>query len=104
MKAVKVITAVLFFITLPGIVCASQLSNANHPSVNPPIINLNKANVSELSQSVKGIGKKRAQAIVAYRKSHGEFHSVAELAQVKGLGNAFVEHHLAELQRVFVVK
>ncbi len=66
-------------------------------------INLNKAIVSELTQSFKGIGKKRAQAIVDYRMSHGNFKSVEDLAQVRGFGRSFVTHHLQQLQALFVV-
>ena len=69
-----------------------------------PHINLNQADASILAQSFKGIGKKRANAIVAYRESHGGFKSVAELANVRGVGNAFVKGHLNQLQDVFVVK
>jgi len=48
-------------------------------------INVNTATVEQL-QSVKGIGPKTAQAIVAYRSDHGDFKSVDELEDVKGIG------------------
>lgn len=67
-------------------------------------INLNQADVKMLSGSVKGIGKKRAESIVKYRESHGEFKSVEELAQVQGLGAGFVKSHLAELEQRFTLK
>ncbi len=85
---------------------------ASSPEVNAPstvehaskTINLNKADVSELTQSFKGIGQKRAQAIVAYRDAHGAFKSVAELAEVRGLGQSFVNNHLPQLQALFVLE
>lgn len=67
-------------------------------------INLNKASVAELTQSFKGIGQKRAQAIVAYRDAHGAFKTVAELARVRGLGSTFVDAHLPQLQTLFVLE
>jgi len=76
----------------------------------PPIaqtidkINLNKADVSTLTNSFKGIGKKRAEAIVKYREEHGDFKSIDDLAQVRGMGKAFVNSHLAQLQEVFAVE
>jgi len=70
----------------------------------PSKINLNKADVQTLTQSFKGIGKKRAEAIVAYREKNGAFKSVGALAEVRGLGKSFVNSHLDQLQSVFVVE
>lgn len=67
-------------------------------------IDLNTATASMLSNSIKGIGKKRAEAIVSYREAHGAFHEVAELSAVKGLGKTFVNKHLDELKNLFTVK
>lgn len=67
-------------------------------------INLNQADVSTLTGSFKGIGKKRAEAIVKYRESQGKFKSVEDLAQVRGIGKQFVNSHLAELQKLFTVE
>ena len=38
-----------------------------------------------------GIGATKAQAIVAYREEHGNFASVDELLEVKGIGEATLE-------------
>lgn len=46
-------------------------------------LNLNKASAKELMK-VKGIDASRAKAIVAYRKKHGDFKSLDDLAKVKG--------------------
>lgn len=64
-------------------------------------INLNKATVEQLTGSFKGIGKKRAEAIVKYRDEHGNFKTIEDLSQVRGLGKKFVATHLQELQGVF---
>ncbi len=47
-------------------------------------VDINHADVKHL-MNIKGIGEKRAKAIVQYRKIHGEFKSLDDLAQVKGL-------------------
>ena len=67
-------------------------------------INLNTADVLALTGSFKGIGKKRAEAIVSFRDAHGKFKSVADLSQVKGLGQSFVNSHLEQLQGVFSIE
>ncbi len=66
-------------------------------------LNLNKATVQELTGSFKGVGLKRAEAIVAFREAHGGIKSVEELAQVRGLGKAFVDSHLVQLQEAYAI-
>lgn len=52
-------------------------------------ININTAD-SKALQSVKGIGKQRAEAIVAYRDDHGRFKSVNDLQNVPGVSSALL--------------
>lgn len=66
-------------------------------------IDLNKADLSVLAGSFKGIGKKRAEAIIAYRESHQGFKSIEELADIKGLGQHFVTANRDKLNEVFVI-
>jgi len=53
-------------------------------------ININTADVKQL-MTLKGIGVKKAQAIVFSRKQQGGFHSVNDLTRVKGLGQHFLQ-------------
>lgn len=48
-------------------------------------ININKADAETLA-TVKGIGSKKAEAIVAYREENGNFKSIDDLTNVKGIG------------------
>ena len=56
------------------------------------VVDINHASAEEL-MSLKGIGEKRAQAIITYRQDHGQFKSVNDLTAVKG----FSEKQLATL-------
>lgn len=47
-------------------------------------VNINTANEDELT-TIPGIGQTRAEAIVAYRKKHGDFNSVEEIMNVSGI-------------------
>ena len=49
------------------------------------IININEASVNELA-GLSGIGKTKAEAIIAYRSEHGKFESVDDIKKVKGIG------------------
>lgn len=50
-------------------------------------VNINQANAQLISDSLKGIGVKKAQAIVDYREKNGEFTNVDDLTNVKGIGD-----------------
>lgn len=60
-------------------------------------VDINTATVAELTQ-LKGIGDKKAQAIVEYRTQHKCFKTLKELENVKGIGEAFVKNNEKELK------
>jgi len=61
------------------------------------MIYLNNSSVEQLI-TLKGIGHKKAQAIIAYREQVGAFKSVTELIQVKGIGEKILSDNKARLQ------
>ncbi|SFM67511.1 ComEA family DNA-binding protein [Marinobacter zhejiangensis] len=52
-------------------------------------ININTATAEQLT-SLDGIGQSKAEAIIAYRDSHGPFQSPEDLANVRGIGERTV--------------
>lgn len=54
-------------------------------------ININTADAAEIDQKMIGVGEKKAQAIIEYRKLHGKFESIDALDQVKGFGPELIE-------------
>ena len=57
-------------------------------------VNINTADAQSLSKNIKGIGFKKAQAIVAYREKNGIFKKVEDLKKVKGIGNKLLEKNI----------
>lgn len=53
-------------------------------------VDINKADAVTLS-TLKGIGPKKAKAIVQYRKDHGPFRQVNDLTKVQGIGAKFLK-------------
>ena len=54
-------------------------------------VNINSASASEIAASLKGVGLKTAQRIVAYRDANGAFQSLDALTMVKGVGGKTVK-------------
>lgn len=103
MKA-KFIAMLLSFCVISMPLHAESAKSAESPPKSTQKIDLNKADVSSLTGSFKGIGKKRAEAIIAYRDNHQGFKSIEEFAEVKGLGQHFVEANREKLNEVYVVQ
>ena len=53
-------------------------------------ININTATAEQIAEGVKGVGPKKAEEILKYRKANGKFNSVDDLVNVKGIGEATV--------------
>ena len=49
------------------------------------------------AKELNGIGRAKAEAIVAYREANGPFASVDELLEIKGIGNALLERNRDKL-------
>ena len=67
-----------------------NLSNTTPSNSKQGTVNINTATLEEL-QTIKGIGKKKAEAILQYRKEHGSFRTKEDLLQVKGIGKKALE-------------
>ena len=83
MKNIRIIVASL--IVLLGGMLNAGFVIADEQTGNQ-VVNINTANAEALSAALKGIGIKKAQAIVAYREQYGDFKTLGELAEVKGIG------------------
>ncbi|MCL5796227.1 MAG: helix-hairpin-helix domain-containing protein [Gammaproteobacteria bacterium] len=63
------------------------------PVVAAQTVNVNTADAAQLASALSGIGEKKAQLIVAWRKEHGPFKSLDDVAKVKGLGPKLIERN-----------
>ncbi len=92
----------IYFFMATLVLCAGTANARSNHHVNSRLqpthvnnikVNLNTANVKQLS-SLKGIGVKKAEAIIAYRKQKGNFKSLNDLQGVKGIGAQFIQRLL----------
>ncbi|SIS45878.1 MAG: helix-hairpin-helix domain-containing protein [Thalassolituus maritimus] len=77
------------FIALFALAISLTFSSVHAEEPNGPV-NINTASAEELSE-LKGVGKTKAEAIVAHRNEHGEFSKVEDLTQVKGIGESILK-------------
>ncbi|OQX36323.1 MAG: hypothetical protein B0D91_09235 [Oceanospirillales bacterium LUC14_002_19_P2] len=54
-------------------------------------ININTASAKTLDKELKYVGETIAKRIVEYRRKHGNFSSIEELSNVRGIGKKVVE-------------
>ena len=80
-------------LTLGMLLAASALlgGTASGVAIAGDRVNVNTADAAAIDAGLLNIGRSKAEAIVAYRKAHGPFHSPEQLAQVKGIGLKTIE-------------
>lgn len=61
-------------------------------------ININKADAKSIAKNLNGIGDKRAEAIVDYRKANGPYQTLHDLQKVKGVGKSVTETNARLIQ------
>ena len=64
------------------LVSMNPLAGAGEP------VNINLASTGAIAEALSGVGLAKASRIVEYREAYGPFKHVAELAAVRGIGQA----------------
>jgi competence protein ComEA len=102
--------SLIFALLTSASVAAIAAPGAKHESVAAPQameqpaktqgakVDLNGADAATLQRELAGIGKGKAEAIVAYRESNGPFSSVEELLEVKGIGKSILDRNRDKLE------
>lgn len=83
----------LFAAALLGMATPSFADEAALETTQMPVsalLNINTASAEQLTQ-MKGIGSKKAEAIVRFREENGPFASLDSLTMVRGIGTATIE-------------
>lgn len=100
------LSSLLFFLTSasvavtaapmsPATMDAPKMASAQQQMTDK--VNINIADAETLQRQLSGIGMGKAKAIVAYREANGEFTSIDELIEVKGIGKAILDKNREKL-------
>lgn len=74
----------------PAQVALAQTASATQSAAAMKPVSINKADSEEL-QTVRGIGPALADRILEYRSANGNFKSLDQLKEVKGIGDSKFE-------------
>lgn len=96
--------AIIPFVMISCLLLCWPAMAAQKPRAGPPEsasssvrININTANAEALDEALIGIGPSKARAIVAWRQQNGQFRTLAQLEEVKGLGPVFVTRNKSRM-------
>ena len=67
-----------------------QISDDGSSSSNTDVININTANKEQLMK-ISGVGKTKAEAIIAHREKNGDFKKKEDITKVRGIGKSTFE-------------
>lgn len=90
-QLLNIIAIILTVFSVQSFALDDTKVSSEDTSVNIMVININQAESHDFL-SLKGVGVKKAQAIVTYRQTNGPFVKIDDLLKVQGIG----EYVLAE--------
>ncbi|VAW66417.1 hypothetical protein MNBD_GAMMA09-345 [hydrothermal vent metagenome] len=89
MKLLKVVSLSVMMLCATGVFFSGQVFADE--------VNINRADAMTLETELKGIGRKKAEAIIEYREQNGPFTSVDSLQEVKGISEKTIEKNRANI-------
>ncbi len=86
----KVKDQMVIYILKHGEKPKQMTENATTSSSSGEIININTANKEQLMK-ISGVGKTKAEAIIAHREKNGDFKTKEDITKVRGIGKSTFE-------------
>ena len=85
-KQILTLIVIIFTFTSFQSIANNELkAEPNKATVTMLVVDINNAKPQDLV-TLKGVGMKKAQAIVSYRQTNGPFASIEDLLKVQGIG------------------
>ena len=97
MRILSSLCLLLITTLMPAGMAIAENADVQHEGI-VITVNINTADATEIATMLKGIGDKKAQDIISYRKEHGKFKDIESLKQVKGIGQATIDKNKDRIQ------
>lgn len=91
----SIITAMTLALSLPTM--ANEDVNTDNAEAVILYVDINNDSAEKIADLLKGVGIKKAEAIVSHREEFGPFTAAEDLMQVSGIGPATLEKNRAAI-------
>jgi len=98
MKKVFTLITIVFGILFSAPVFAENTNTTNDTEVVILYVDINTDSADKIADLLKGIGLKKATAIVEYRDENGPFEAVEDLMDVPGIGPSTLEKNRSAIR------
>lgn len=98
MKKLALMFVIVLSAIAPSMVFAESTTATSAAEEVVLFVDINIDSAEKISDLLKGIGLKKAQAIVEYRETNGPFETIDDLLNVKGIGPATLEKNRAAIK------
>ncbi len=83
-------------LAIPVVTLSSHVSAATPTQVSAmaekvEAVSINTASAAAIAEAMRGVGIKKAEAIVNWRKKNGKYTSLEQLLEIKGIGEKTLE-------------
>ena len=88
MKFIKMPSLVIAFLSAVAITAQADENTR---------LNINTATADQIDKTLVFVGENTAKKIVEYRNKHGEFYSLSDLAEVKGVSKRLARYNRSRI-------
>ena len=83
--------------SVPAMAAPAEKSSSPAAEQTQQQVNINSASAVDIAKTLKGVGLKTAEAVVAYREANGAFGTVESITMVKGIGSRTLKKNSARI-------
>ncbi len=93
-----VFATISLFVAMPAFAETAATADATSTEDVILYVDINNDSAEKMADLLKGVGIKKANAIVSYREENGPFTAVEDLMSVSGIGPSTLEKNRAAIQ------
>lgn len=92
------LASLMLALSTPGYAQNGNLDSGDGQILEVEQVHINRADAETIARVLNGVGVSRAQAIINYRDTYGDFTNLDDLMQVKGIGQATLNSNESKIR------